>query len=160
MRVFAYFNLHKRCFSLKALSGPEKGRVVAHASKAFITDAELHVSEAGRQRVIRDQSKNVHAGIIGKLVAFQMHSDIPGAGWRAGVEQLVCEIRDMPERDPRGWVSVTYNPYRFSSFVERESGEPVLNADAVLMMPGATYALHPSGADSVGFDPDADYFEA
>lgn len=29
MRVFVYFNLHKRCFSIKALEGAMKGRVVA-----------------------------------------------------------------------------------------------------------------------------------
>lgn len=33
MKVFVYFNLHKRCFSVKALEGERKGRAQNLAGK-------------------------------------------------------------------------------------------------------------------------------
>jgi hypothetical protein len=104
MRVFVYFNLHRKCLSIKALEGPNKGRVVAHEQAAYLTDVTFKVSEAGRQRVIREQRKNVHAGVVG-------HWEGPGstaAAWAHGRA-----------------IGVTYNPYRFATFVERESLSPV-----------------------------------
>ena len=69
MRVFVYWNLHKKLWSIKALEGPDKGRVIARSSSVILTDAHGQVSEAGRQRVLREDRKNVHAGIVGDLVA-------------------------------------------------------------------------------------------
>jgi len=65
MKVFVYFNLRKRCFSVKALEGMYKGRVIAHRDSLHLQDAEFKVSEKGRQRVIRERRKNVHAGVVG-----------------------------------------------------------------------------------------------
>ncbi len=65
MKVFVYFNLRRKLFSIKALEGPMKGRVVAHRHDVLINDATFKVSEAGRQRVIRERCKNVHAGVSG-----------------------------------------------------------------------------------------------
>jgi hypothetical protein len=65
MKVFVYFNLHKKVWSVKALEGPNKGRVVAHRNALSLYHCTFKVSEAGRQRVIREQRKNVHAGIVG-----------------------------------------------------------------------------------------------
>jgi hypothetical protein len=66
MRVFVYRNLRKQCFSIKALEGPNKGRVIAHRSFVDLTDVAFKVSEAGRQRVLRTGQKNVHAGLVGQ----------------------------------------------------------------------------------------------
>ncbi len=65
MKVFVYYNLHKHCWSLKALEGKDKGRVVAHADDVMVYLAKCKVSEAGRQRVLNEQRKNVHAGVVG-----------------------------------------------------------------------------------------------
>jgi hypothetical protein len=66
MKVFVYRNLRKNCFSIKALEGPNKGRVVAHRSFVDLTAVTFKVSEAGRQRVLRTGQKNVHAGLVGQ----------------------------------------------------------------------------------------------
>ena len=66
MKVFIYFNLHRKCFSVKALEGAKKGRVVAHVNDAIVYNPTFKVSEAGRQRVLRERKKNVHAGVVGQ----------------------------------------------------------------------------------------------
>lgn len=102
MKVFVYFNLHKKVFSVKALEGPNKGRVVAHRDKLHLTSVVFKVSEAGRQRVLSEQRKNVHAGVVG-----QWDDTLP---------------------DNYAGVAVTYNPYRFSSFVRKSDEQPVHQA--------------------------------
>lgn len=105
MKVYVYFNLHKKCFSVKALEGADKGRVIAHTSELDLYDVEFKVSEAGRQRVIREKRKNVHAGVVG-------FTD--------------TELAFIPELDR--CKSVTYNPYRFASFVCKDTEQPVKEA--------------------------------
>jgi hypothetical protein len=41
MKVFVYFNLHKKCFSIKALEGAMKGRVVAHRDTVLLFHAHV-----------------------------------------------------------------------------------------------------------------------
>jgi hypothetical protein len=108
MRVFVYFNLHKKCWSVKALEGPCKGRVVRHARLVYLTNVTPKVSEAGRQRVIRTGRKNVHAGIVGTL-QFAADDDSP-SGWFKAV------LREKNERFEHADM-VTYNPYKFETFV-------------------------------------------
>lgn len=67
MRVFVYFNLHKKVWSIKALDGDNKGKVIARLPSVSLTDAIFKVSEAGRQRVLKERRKNVHAGVVGYL---------------------------------------------------------------------------------------------
>jgi len=105
MRVFVYFNLRKKVFSVRALEGAKKGLVVAHVNRILIDEPEFVVSEAGRQRVLREQQKNVHAGVRGTWTA-----------WVDGIER---------------WdylTPVTYNPYLYSTFVEKSTLAPVHKA--------------------------------
>ena len=105
MRVYVYFNLHKKVFSVRALEGENKGRVVAHVNRILIDEPVFVVSEAGRQRVLREQKKNVHAGVRGIWTA-----------WVDGIDE---------------WdhlTPVTYNPYLYSSFVEKATLAPVHKA--------------------------------
>lgn len=108
MKVFVYFNLHRKCWSVKALEGPMKGRVVQHADTLMLTDCVFKVSEAGRQRVLRERRKNVHAGVVGTLTL-----------------ALDGFIRDVK--------AVTYNPYRAGTFFDKGTGEPVHAADVVVL---------------------------
>ena len=64
MKVYVYFNLHKRCFSVKALEGQAKGLVIAYANDVVLFDPVFKVSKAGRDRVLRERKKNVHAGVV------------------------------------------------------------------------------------------------
>lgn len=114
MRVFVYFNLHKKCFSIKALEGDRKGRVVAHSDTVLLEGCKLLVSEAGRQRVLREKRKNVHAGVTGVWIN----------GDRV---ESHYEFLSMVGRQ------VTYNPYKYSSFVIKATEQPVDKADVVAM---------------------------
>lgn len=95
MRVFVYWNLHKGLWSVKALEGPQKGRVVAREPYVAIYNASPKVSEAGRQRVLMEKRKNVHAGVVGTLAHFD----------KAYTQDLDA---------------VTYNPYKGPSFYWRK----------------------------------------
>jgi hypothetical protein len=102
MKVFVYFNLHKKLFSVKSLEGPMKGRVVAHRNYVSLDNVTFKVSEAGRRRVLAEQRKNVHAGLVGE--------------WNDTFVTLV---------DP---TPVTYNPYRYDSFVNKNTESRVTTA--------------------------------
>jgi hypothetical protein len=64
-RVEVYRNLHKNCYSVRALNGENKGRVIDHVQSITLKDATFVVQPAGRNRVLREQRKNVHAFVRG-----------------------------------------------------------------------------------------------
>ena len=97
MKVFVYWNLHKNLWSVKALDGEHKGRVILRSTFVTLENPVPKVSEVGRQRVLREQRKNVHAGITGTLVA-----------------------REAPQGN-----AVSYNPYKGAFFYFRNTGAPV-----------------------------------
>ena len=107
MKVAVYFNLHKKTFSVKALEGANKGRVVFHSDNVTLTDAIFKVSEAGRQRVLQEKRKNVHAYVIGQL-------------------QSLDDVRVVGEK-------ITYNPYLYNTFVTSFNKTAVTNAKEVFM---------------------------
>lgn len=122
MRVFVYFNLHKKVWSVKALSGENRGRVVAHASAVGLDDCEMRVSESGRQRVLREQRKNVHAGIVGTLNGLR-EADwrYPNHEWYGGPDIIL------------NGEEITYNPYKYDSFVRVRNQTPVTSAKRVIL---------------------------
>ena len=113
IKVFVYFNLHKKCWSLKALEGENKGRVIAHEDFVTLVEATPKVSEAGRQRVLKEKRKNVHAGIVGY--------------WDKQTADMYMENLDL---DP--W-DITYNPYKYKTFVYSDIKMPFKSAPVVLM---------------------------
>ena len=120
MKAFVYFNLHKKCWSIRAKEGSENGRVLAHATSVAIADATTKVSEAGRQRVIKEGSKNVHAGVVGELVGYT--GNMTDAGTRAGL----CSVNDSNDMfSVDNMEAITYNPYKSSNFLIRSTGNPV-----------------------------------
>ena len=114
MRVFVYFNLHRKCFSIKALEGDRKGRVVAHSTTVVLEGCKFKVSEAGRQRVLREKRKNVHAGVTGTWI-------------NADRVESCYEFLSMVGRQ------VSYNPYKYSSFIIKATEQTVDKADVVGM---------------------------
>lgn len=116
MRVFVYYNLHRHTWSIKALEGPNKGRVIGHSDTVLLHNATAKVSEAGRQRVLREKRKNVHAGIVGELV----HTG--GEGYFPGLE-------------------VTYNPYKYSTFVYKFSESEYTGSQYAYMDNRRVYTL-------------------
>lgn len=109
-RVKVYRNLHKNVYSI---ADAESGLVLGYCARVTLTDAEFKVSEAGRQRVLREKRKNVHAYVVGTFVA------------TAGATQ---------RRAAR------YNPYEVATFVT-SAGEPIYEASIVtLEHGGVTYS--------------------
>lgn len=108
-----YFNLHKFCFSMK-----QDGLVVLHSDVVVLKDCIFKVSEAGRQRVLKEQRKNVHAKVLGY---FQGAEAYDGDGF----EDLYYL---------EGYRRAHYNPYETETFVDRDTGEPLYKASEVLLV--------------------------
>ena len=67
MKVRVYFNLRKKKLSVQIkMNGAWK--VVSHLETAYLENVEFKVSEAGRQRVLKNKRKNVHAYVCGTLI--------------------------------------------------------------------------------------------
>ena len=95
-KVFVYKNLHKDCWSIK-----QGGLVKAHTTDLEMWDCAFHVNAKGRAKVLEEKRKNVHAGIKGYLDDFH------------GVDPAALDKE------------VTYNPYKYDSFVDKATEEPV-----------------------------------
>ena len=126
LKCFVYFNLHKKCFSVKALEGPSKGRVVAHADMVYMENCIFKVSEAGRRRVLREKRKNVHAGIVGVVRPFPV-------GRNFALNPRFWDMSDERAEflsNPSNYVGVKYNPYQYRTFVKADNpAVPVASAD-------------------------------
>ena len=113
-RVEVYWNLHKDCFSVR-----KNGRVVDYLygrDYLTLTDVKFVVQPAGRERVLRERKKNVHAFVRGH-VTHTCNEDkcLGGDNWG--------------ERE----VNITYNPYREGYFFVRETGMRIDSADMALL---------------------------
>lgn len=95
-KVFVYKNLHKDCWSIK-----QDGLVKAHTEEVRMWDCAFQVNARGRQKVLDEQRKNVHAGIKGYI--------------------------DNDQQVPSG-IEVTYNPYKYDSFVDKATESPIYSS--------------------------------
>ena len=100
-RVQVYFNLPKRVWSVR-----QSGLVVEHTKAIVLRDVRFLVGKAGREKVLKEQRKNVHAYASG----------------------YVCKPEDLPTI-PERINAVTYNPYKHETFVYVENGAACLTAD-------------------------------
>src|SRR6056300_391723 len=87
-KVEVYWNLHKKKWSVREAHG----RVLEHTSVIYLSDVDWVVQEGGRQRVLRESKKNVHAFARGVV-----DTNRENFYWHARY--------------------VTYNPYKYSSFM-------------------------------------------
>jgi hypothetical protein len=72
------------------------------------------VQPAGRERVLKQKRKNVHAYVAGDLVE---------SFWFTEPSCRIFKSKQI----------VTYNPYKHKTFVDRRTGEPVTEAKHVLI---------------------------
>ena len=93
-KVFVYKNLHQDCWSIR-----QDGLVKAHTTEVNLWDCTFQVNAKGRQKVLDEQRKNVHAGIKGYIDEFDL---------------------DLPNP-----TEVTYNPYKYDSFVDKDTESPI-----------------------------------
>lgn len=99
--VDVYFNLHRKCWSVR---DRRTRRVIAHVAQIVLSDVTFRVSAAGNARVRREGKKNVHAFARGTVVSI---------GNLFTIEQAV---------------PVTYNPYKYTTFVNADTERPVHSA--------------------------------
>ena len=115
--IRVYYNFRKKTFSVQEkVNGSWK--VVEHTNEIFIRNATFKVSEAGRQRVLKDKRKNVHAFILGERFPF-----IP---------------KSFVYRD-----EVSYNPYTGPNFMVVSENKPLDYAKYVTIINGKVIALIP-----------------
>lgn len=114
--VKVYFNLHTHQFSVK---DHKSGKVVAHGNNIILKNPTFKVSEAGRQRVLREQRKNVHAYVIGTY---------------AGENEIQQLEQDFMQQ-------AYYNPYKLSTFVNKETQQALHSAELAVMMDKQVYYL-------------------
>jgi len=105
MKIEVYFNLHKNMFSIRALEGKQRGRVIAHMERVGIRNAEFVVQKAGREKVLAEKKKNVHAFIRGD---FDVES----------IERIEWDAETV-NAFPHLFGRVTYNPYRAGCFQQK-----------------------------------------
>ena len=110
MRVEVYFNLHKHLFSVRSA---RSGRVILHTDKVHLRNPEFVVRQGGRQRVLKERKKNVHAFVRGDATYFTDY----------GVDLLDDADKKCPTLD-----NVMYNPYKYDSFVKLIDKTPVRKA--------------------------------
>jgi hypothetical protein len=111
--VEVYRNLHKKCWSVR-----QRGKVKLHTDYICLCHAEFKVLQKGRERVLKEKRKNVHAFVKGFLV-----------------NPAVINVID--DNDNPVWTDVTYNPYICGSFVTG-SGREIQFADYVDMCIGVS----------------------
>jgi hypothetical protein len=80
----------------------------------LLEGCKFKVSEAGRQRVLREKRKNVHAGVTGTWI-------------NADRVESCYEFLSMVGRQ------VSYNPYKYDSFIIKATEQSVDVADVVGM---------------------------
>lgn len=122
MLVKVYKNLHNGKFSIVSLEPTYKNRVIGYADEITLSNVSFKVSKAGRERVLREKRKNVHAYVIGSVEAIQ------------GFE---FRLLDIKKSDKTVYFDnqVRYNPYKFETFVVGEQLKPINKAQAVTLTP-------------------------
>ena len=90
--IEVYRNLHKKCWSVR-----QGGKVKVHTSYICLQDVKFVVQPAGRQKVLDEQKKNVHAFVKGYLISART------------INRLNKDIEWTMD-------AVTYNPYKHPHF--------------------------------------------
>ena len=108
---FVYRNLRTATFSVK-----HSGKVISHPLCVFLKNVKFKVSEKGRQRVLLEKRKNVHATI---------------------------QAEDIEYRNSisNNFIEVYYNPYKTKTFVIKSTGVPVYSAKLVLARNNRIYIV-------------------
>ena len=111
LKVDVYRNLIRKMWSVR-----QNGIIIGHCTQIYLWGCDYIVGEGGRQRVLRERVKNVHAYVRG----------------------YVCEVGDIRKTDPadpadpdgyQPYHVVTYNPYKYDSFVDKKTEARIMKSD-------------------------------
>lgn len=92
-----YWNSHKKLFSVR-----KNNKVIAHRKTLYLKNCDFIVNEKGRQRVIKEKRKNVHAFIVGEITN---------------------------KKELNNFLEIEYNPYRGKNFHIKDSKTSILFSD-------------------------------
>lgn len=138
-KVFAYRNLHKKCYSLR-----QYGLVFAHANWVLLGGrgdgvclTGFRVSESGRRKVIATKRKNVHAFAWG-------YNDAISGDCLYG-EEHTSFIKDTFQALLEGGqlTQVSYNPYKHGFFFDKATEFPIGYARQIFLTPTGVWCLYP-----------------
>lgn len=109
-KFYVYRNLHTGGFSIKY-----RGIVIERSNNFVVKNTSFKVNETGRQRVIAEGRKNVHA-------------------------YTVCDKYILArKRSVENLKSISYNPYKLNQFIC--NGVPIKNASELLFQDGKCYLV-------------------
>jgi hypothetical protein len=105
-----YRNLHKGNFSIQSYVEEKQGyRVTDRASSVMLEDCRFKIYESGRQNVIKEKRKSVHAYV--EPMSYNHFKN----------EVDVSKFRE-----------IYYNPYKYDSFVYKDNLEKANKVNRVL----------------------------
>jgi hypothetical protein len=132
-----YFNLTKKLYSLRPCEGPMKGRVVGHCTSVSMRDVKFRVSQASRNRVLRDRQKNVHATARGVVTCAK------GESFTIEPQENSADLDHLKTQGHK----ITYCPYRSGSFQRYELDGTLTDIETaeslILDTLGNRYAITP-----------------
>jgi hypothetical protein len=112
-KVDVYRNLRTGGFSVR-----KKNKVVLRCKAVTILNPTFIVSQKGRDRVLKRKQKNVHAVIRGQFD--RAYDDL---------------IYTFDGRE------AYYNPYQNETFIDKVTGEPLIEAKFALMIDGKAFYI-------------------
>ena len=138
-RVKVYFNLNLDCLSV---IDAETGLLYCHAHRVEIHNAEFRVQPAGRERVLREKRKNVHAYVIGDCHDI---GEVSKERFRLVDEKIekydICDCGDKPydycekcvPESSGAFRGGYYNPYKYETFVDDIEKTPIFKSSTVIL---------------------------
>ncbi len=144
-----YRNLHFRNETVYSVR--KDGLVEGHALMVILDGStakpvKLAVGPKGNERVREEQRKNVHAVVRGHMVNAVWYDNDMDA-FELGHAKDACkewQKHYMEEREGYRWLEVVYNPYKYKTFMTRDTDplrsiedvyEPVFTARKVIIGP-------------------------
>lgn len=113
-KVFCYRNLNRKGV-VWSVRSTKTGLVIDWAKTVVIKNPEFVVSQKGRARVIKEQRKNVHAGVRGH------------------------RIKRLPSK--KNLVRASYDPYKFKNFILVDSKTPIFTAKYAILKHDGLWVL-------------------
>lgn len=119
-RIQVYRNLRKNNFSIR---DAKTRRVIAYGTDIILSNIRMCVQKGGRERVIREKWKNIHAFVSG---TYEGNNYV----------------------DLKDWEVIYYNPYTTDTFINKSTGEPIFRANVAYLSKGKCFVKERKDAKS------------
>jgi len=110
--VHVYWNIQKKLWSIR-----HKGIVIEHSRAVTLSNCVFVVQQGGRDRVLKEKRKNVHAYVKGIPTYDDIHFE--------AIDHMI---------------KISYDPYKCNHFYDVKNGNKIVSADyAVFLAYGKVY---------------------